>query len=381
MNIGIDFKATIGGGGNQQYSLSLIKGLAQVDKENKYFLYSYFHSFLNAENNLIFSENFKTVPAYFSRLNLKLMPSSVINFINKETLKFSIKRHKIDVFHFTNPINFISSKSKTIVTIHDLAPLHDKNWAKVSSWEFYQKNIGKIIKQADKIIAVSNYTKNDIINFFNIEPEKIAVIYEAASDSIEFDYQPEFLQRHYGLRQYILYVGQLQPRKNIKLLIEAYGLLPANLRDQFDLVLVGQPRNDQYLLEIKAQISKLRLENKVKLLGRIADEDLSKIYSGAKIFVYPSLLEGFGLPILEAMKCSVPVIATKSSSLPEVGGPAAVYVDPTDSHGLAQEIKQILSDESLYCDFKSRGAKQIKKFSWRKTAEETLNIYQQVFKS
>ena len=380
MKIGFDYKAIIGGGGNKTYSHSLISSLAIVDKENKYFLFGFWHDyFLRRGLANIKNKNFKFVPAYFSRLKFSI-PHAAIKKLNQWSLRLVIAIKNIDILHITNPVNFVFGLKKEIVTIHDLSVLHNESWAKESSVEFYRQNMSRLLKEAKGIIAVSEFTKKDIIEYYNINEEKITVVPEAAAE----DYFPapdkNYLKEKFGINDYLLCTGQLQPRKNIIRLIEAYAGLGYDLIDRYELVLVGASQNDIFLTKIKETIKKLGLKDKVRLLGWVSVDDLRKIYSGTELFIYPSLFEGFGLPILEAMKCGAPVAVARSSSLPEVAGQAALYFDPTNVSEITAVMNFFLLNENLRLDYKNRSIKRANEFSWLKTARETLTVYEKIQK-
>jgi len=183
MKIGFNYTSTIGVGGNSTYARELIYNLSKVDKENQYFLYYYLHDFLlgriprEAKN-----KNFRSVPILVSQLKFPI-PSGIINFINKITIKIFSRINKIDIFHFSDPLIFVKGKYKNIVTLHDLSVLHDFDWARKSTADFYNKNIKNILNKTSKIIAVSNFTKNDAIKTLHIDEGKITVIYEGVNDN------------------------------------------------------------------------------------------------------------------------------------------------------------------------------------------------------
>ena len=380
MKIGIDYISTVGLGGNSTYTKGLIEALAKIDKKNKYYLCYYVHDFLPGRTrNNIDSKNFKLTPVYFSRLGFNL-PVQFIKSVNRISLKVFTKLNKVNLFHFTNPLNFIEGLGKSVVTLHDLSVLHHSQWAKSSSLEFFKKNIKNILTQASKIIAVSNFTKDDIIKFFNIERERITVIYEGAKDIFYPDLDKKYLKNKFNLENYILYVGQLQPRKNVIRLLIAYSKLDINLRNKYSLVLVGTPRDNNFANKIAKIIKEFKINNYVKQLDWVKDEDLPKLYSGAKLFIFPSLFEGFGLPVLEALSCGVPVITSNVSSLPEVVGRAGILVNPEKVDEIKLSMDKVLLDEKIYQNLKNNCLKQAAKFNWQKAAKETLAVYEEIYK-
>ena len=262
----------------------------------------------------------------------------------------------------------------TVVTIHDLSFFYypdeflKKDLYQLKNWTKYS------VEKAKKIIAVSNTTKKDIIKFYNIPEEKIDVIYNGYEKEIhprgEAKKQPKL---HLGgvKQKYILYVGTLQPRKNVGCLIDAYSLF-RNQRPEFKLIIVGKKG---WLYEhIFKKVEDLNLKKNVIFKGYVSDIELTNLYKNAFCFVLPSLYEGFGLPLLEAMRFGSPVISSFTSSLPEVGGDACIYFDPNSPQELSKKLQQLSDNRKLRSDLIKRGRERIKLFSWKKCAEHTLNL-------
>ncbi|MDP2947313.1 MAG: glycosyltransferase family 1 protein, partial [Nanoarchaeota archaeon] len=367
-------------GGNSTYARELIYNLAKIDKKNQYFLYYYFHDFLLGriprETN---NENFKSKSVCISQLKFPIS-SKIMDRINKTMIKAFSGFNRIDIFHFSDPLIFVGGSYKSIVTLHDLAVLHNSDWAKKSSLDFYKKNIKSILDKANKIIAVSNFTKNDAIKTLNIDEKKITVVYEGVDSIFCPSIDKNYLKEKFNLEKYILYVGALNPRKNIIGLLRAYGKLDIKLRERYNLVLVGIPRDVHFSEEINKNIEDLKISNQVKRFEKITNNDLPKIYSSAKLFVYPSFFEGFGLPVLESLSCEVPVIVSNTSSLPETVGSAGVLVNPGNIEEMKLAMEKMLLDDRFYQGFKSKCLEQSNKFKWQKTAEETLAVYEEVYK-
>ena len=231
---------------------------------------------------------------------------------------------------------------------------------------------------SDKIIADSEATARDLVRYYKVHESKIEVVLNAASE----DYRPlpvsvvnAVRTRYDLLNPFILFIGTIEPRKNIPLLLRAYSLVLAQIPD-LELVIVGK-RGWNYS-EVYDTLNTLGIEKKVRFPGYVPDEDLPALYNAASVFVYPSLYEGFGLPPLEAMQCGIPVITSNTSSLPEVVGSEGLMVDPRDHEHLARLIYQLLTDENFReknCEYNLNRAKD---FSWEKTARKTLEVYRQV---
>ena len=237
--------------------------------------------------------------------------------------------------------------------------------------------------RARKIFTISKFSKDDIIKTYSKDSQDVIVTYPGIKPDLRFknkDMSMDDLNKKFGIkRDYILFVGTLQPRKNIERLIEAFSKLnpeKLKLKDSLQLVIVGK-RGWLYEDILKAP-EKYNVQDNVKFLDFVEDNDLPSLYKNALCFVLPSLYEGFGLPVLEAMKNGCPVVTSNVSSLPEVGGDAALYVNPEDCSDIAEKIEKIISNQNLRNDLIKKGYEQVKKFSWEKTASKTLDVLQEL---
>ncbi len=282
---------------------------------------------------------------------------------------------KIDIFHATNFI-YLPTNGKLVVTIHDLAFLRFPELADDSIYRHHKKWLLPTVKQADRIIVDSMATKSDVCELLNVKEGKIRVIYLAADD----DFRPlrgqalEKVRERYNLPQrFILYLGTLEPRKNLPSLIKAFAKVKKVIGFPEKLVLAGG--KGWKCEQIFQTVGELGLEEEVIFPGYIYQEDLPALYNLATVFCFPSLYEGFGLPVLEAMQCGVPVVCSSGSSLPEIAGNAALMVDPYSEEDLAEKLGRVLEDEELRVRMSKLGLERVKQFSWDKTAYETLNVY------
>jgi len=232
-------------------------------------------------------------------------------------------------------------------------------------------------RRATIVITDSRASRSDLVHFFRVPPDKIRVIYLAAEERF-FYWLPEGERRsvleRYGLTEgYVLFVGVIQPRKNLERLLHAVALLRPRV-ECCRLVIVGKIGwKTQRLFQL---VGELRLKECVRFVGYVPDEDLPAIYQGAMVFAYPALWEGFGLPVLEAMASGVPVLTSNTSSLREIAESAAVLVDPLSVRDIFEGLHRLLTDEGLRDNLRQRGLERARKFSWRKTAEETLRVYE-----
>lgn len=239
-----------------------------------------------------------------------------------------------------------------------------------------------IKNRADAIIAISNHTKMDCIKYLGIPEEKIRVIYEAADEIFKPEKIKEEMKNHlkdkYGIEfPFILSVGTLEKRKNLPNVLKAFYRLKKT-GNHHKLVIVG--KIGWKYNKIFSTMEELDLKKDVIFTGYVPDEDLVKIYNAADLFVFPSIYEGFGLPPLEAMACGCPVITSNTSSLPEVVGDAGVTVDPYDDKALADEMHRILSNDGFKTELSKKSLERAELFSWRQTAKETWNVYEEVSK-
>lgn len=301
-------------------------------------------------------------------------------FQNKNELK-----NKVDIIHYPyfDPFSFsvpFFSSQKVVVTVHDLTPLkfpeHFPAGIKGSMRWIYQKNA---LRRVDAVITDSECSKNDILKLAGVDSHKIHVVYLAAGEEFIRLSEKDLVtfQEKYGLPdKFLLYVGDATWNKNVPMLIDAVK------STDIPLVIVGKvfeenkfDTNNIWNKDLVKIHSLLEDAKNVKILGFIPTEDLVGIYNAASALVMPSLYEGFGLPILEAMQSGCPVITTNCASLPEIAGNAALYVDPHNRTDIVNAMEKVMSESNLRKELEDKGRKQASKFSWKKTASETVSVY------
>ena len=287
----------------------------------------------------------------------------------------------IDVFHATNHLlRHAVQRAKRVVSIHDLTLILFPEWHPAKRLRHMRGGLRASAEAADRIIAVSRATKDDIVKHLGVDPERVAIVPEGVESScrplpraeVEATLAP--LGLAYGA--YLLFLGTLEPRKNIGRLLDAVMQAGA---DVGPLVLAGADGwgND----ELRPRIAELARQGRVRALGYVPETLRPVLLGGARSFVFPSLYEGFGLPPLEAMACGTPVVTSDVSSLPEVVGDAALLVDPLDVDGLAGAIRRLWDDEALRRDLRARGLARAREFSWERTARLTLEVYAAAMRS
>lgn len=283
----------------------------------------------------------------------------------------------VDMYHAVNYVLPPVTKAKRILSIHDLCFLRHPKWASPKVVGPFQRTIRKHAHEADKVITCSESTKNEIVDLLELPKGRIQVIYDAA-DNIFQPVDPQLAQKQVTDAldiscPYMLFVGTREPRKNLNGLLKAFSKvsIPHHL-----VIAGGSGWNSSDLQE---QVTRLNLKGKVHFTGYIHDRALfPALYCAATAFLFPSWYEGFGLPVLEAMACGCPVIASNTTSMPEVGGDAALYAPPEESDTWANTIQKVAEDESLRDDMRRKGLEQAAKFSWQHCAKETLECYRSV---
>ena len=288
-----------------------------------------------------------------------------------------ISQRGVHVFHGPDARLPESGRAHMIVTFHDVVSLVSDEWATPKFRARKIEQYRRAIERAARIIAVSACTKRDMLRFLEVEEDRIDVVPEGIDGGFQpcSDEAVAAVREKYGLnRPYVLYVGQLAPRKNTVRLLKALEQILAHVGpDRLTAVVTGHVSFGADA--IHAALDRFKHPEALVLPGHVEAADLPALYSGAQLFLFPTLYEGFGLPVLEAMACGAPVLTSNVSALPETCGDAAALVCPTDTHAIAAEAIRILEDPGLRTDLRSRGLARARTFSWRRTAEETLACY------
>jgi glycosyltransferase involved in cell wall biosynthesis len=377
MKVGIDISQIVyEGTGVAVYTRSLVEALLQVDEENEYLL---FGSSLRHRHFL--NEFFKGLAAKNVRRKFLFLPPKLLEFLWNGIHVLPIENFTgdLDVFHSSDWLEPPTREAKRITTIHDLAVFkYPETFAPRGGHDIVENQKRKLhfVKHySDLVIAVSETTKKDAMEILGIPEKKIKVIYEAA-DPIYFQHSPELVaevKKKFQIEgDYLLCVGTREPRKNLEKAVLAFAELAAANKD-LSLVIAGKFGWGEESLGAKLQA--VKLGQKVKILGFIEREDLARLYSGATAFVYPSLYEGFGLPILEAMSCGCPVITSDLGSMKEIAGEAAMLVSPQNPEEIANAFSKIYRNKKTAQELRLKGLKRAKEFSWEKTALQTLEAY------
>ncbi|MBU1449696.1 MAG: glycosyltransferase family 4 protein [Proteobacteria bacterium] len=378
MQIGIDIcRLTDPWTGVGNYIANLLAGLAAVDRENQYLLYPYFPE--------CFPRRVKDMAAFVPpQDNFSLWGAGRPELLIK-LLWFKLKLPqpwflaKPRVTHSTNLAGPRLRHGKLVVTVHDLSFCRQPQWHKTDNVAFSLRALENAVANADLLIAPSTFTADELVELYpatrgrvRVVPEAVLPVYRPAEDPFQMQ---AVLKRHGLDRPYLLFVGTLEPRKNLVRLLAAYERLLAGGQDQFDLVLAGG--TGWKAGPIEEALSHSEARGRVRRLGYVPGPDLPALYQGAWALVYPSLYEGFGLPVLEAMACGAPVVTSAAASLPEVGGDAALYVDPLDEDQLLAALERITGQAGLRAELAAKALTQAGRLSQEAMGRAALAVYQE----
>lgn len=359
--------------GTDRLAHNVLRELQTLDTENHYTVictkgFDYIPSAISAPNFTVARQGL-----YKRYWKLAVMPFRALRLLRRKYVE------KPDLFFSFHNLNSPRIKFSPVVSSAlDLIPLLDPdNYHRgAGAYQYYKNRVAHTVSVAERFVAISHHTKRDLVEHLQVPEDRVDVVHLAAEDKFRPVTDEAILKaarERYGLpERFILTIGANEPRKNARGVIAAYQALPEELRRDVKLAVMGKQWND-------AQMEGLQAEG-VIFTGFVDDEDLPTLYAAAEVFVFLSLYEGFGMPILESMLCGTPVVSSNTSSLPEVYGEAALAVDPTDTAGAAEAIGRILSDPSLRAQLREDGLAQARKFNWRKTAEGYLAAFRKEMK-
>jgi len=370
MKLGFDSKrlySNFTGLGN--YSRTLLKNLADFYPNNEYILYTPKLK-KTPETSFFLANNSYTTFTPNSPLKSYWRSFSIAN---------QLKKDNIDLYHGLSnelPFSIVKSEIKSIVTIHDLIFKHYPKTYPALDRKIYDSKFKASCKNATRVIAISESTKNDIINFYGVNANKIDVVYQSCNPiyyQLQQQQEVDKTTQEYGLpKKYLLFVGSVEKRKNLKVIIEAYQYLAEELR--IPLVIVGKPREKNEVVE---QINATGLKDLIIWKSNVQNNNhLQAFYQNAEALIYPSLFEGFGLPVVEGLLCKTPVITSDVSSLPEAGGPNSLYIDPKNAKEMAKAIEKVLTDSELRSIMIERGySYAIENFSAEVVTKKMMGVY------
>lgn len=371
MKIGIDARTLFKpSGGVGTYLKNLLEGLSTLDSDHQYIL------FFDEEppQKLDFLEELN-----FTTRTLRLPLGQNLTTWNNLRLPFELRLHPVDVFHFPFYTVPLLKSAKWVVSIHDITYKIHPEWFDWKGWLTFRPFSYWAVKMAERILTCSYASKEDILRCYKIPEQKVVVTYYGVSKDFQPVDNPDKLaqvQKKYHLHHpLILYVGSFTVRKNLVRLIRAFHRLIAEKKLDAYLLLVGRPLSPS--LDLPSLVKELELEHRISFISDyIPQEVLCLLYNLADLFVYPSLYEGFGLPPLEAMACGTPVVTSNISSLPEIVGDAAILINPYNPGEIAEALFEGLTNGVLREELVQKGRERVQQFSWKKTAQETLQVYQ-----
>lgn len=387
MRIGIDIR-NVGKNrtGDEVVFFNLVRELLKADTENEYLL------FLDGRTNDEIRElEVRLGVTEGSRARLISLPTRNKFDWNGWRLPRYLRRHAVDVYHTQYIVPFFVPKRTKVVThIHDVSfRAYPQYIARVDRW-FLSLLIPRSLRRADAIIAPSEFTKREIVKYYAVPEEKIAVIYNAVApeffqeekgDELSNAERIGALRKRYHLPEsFVLYVGTLQPRKNIPMLLEAFDRFRKRNVDVKDtkLVLVGNRKGHHFDRRIDETISRLGVDGDVVFPGFVDQKDLPLLMRLAMVFVFPSYYEGFGIPMLEAMSQGVPVIASDIPALREAGGDASLFVAPDDAERLSAALSEVCHSQTFRKELQEKGCDRARHFSWENGAKNLLVIYKKI---
>ncbi len=376
INAGFWNKPTTGSG---QYLRSLLPALAQCEPVNEYAVIAPERIQALSAGSISPRISFHCEPVALNRWSENLAKV----WFEQVTFRQACQRERVALAHVPYFASPLFPPTCTVVTIHDLIPLLLPLYRGSALVRLYMRLVSASARRAHAVIADSECSKRDIIRRLGIPAERVHVVYLAADSHYRPVSKADRLQAvraRYALpEKFLLYLGGFDQRKNVRLIIEAFALMPELYASGYRLVLAGVPLggDSAFFPNPRRLAQKVSLpEDAVQFTGWVAEEDKPALYASAEVFLFPSLYEGFGLPPLEAMACGTPVIASNASSLPEVVGDAARLVDPSNPSAWAEAIRSVTTDASQRAEMRARGIAQAAQFSWGRAAHETLAVYQ-----
>jgi glycosyltransferase involved in cell wall biosynthesis len=355
-----------------RYIVNLISSLSELDDQNSYRLF-YHHS-----RPLRKAAFYKPAKGDFQTRRVRI-PGRILNWccLRLGFPKIEDFLGEVDVFHFTVYSPWRTRKAKTVLTVHDLLAFkHPEFWPEHRG-SFFRECHLKAVPMADTICVDSEDAKRDLLDIFGVPESKTRVIHLGVEERFRRTVRasPDRLRRELNIDfPYILNVGIIEPRKNLAGVVEAFSLLKETKRVPHHLVVVGSKGHFHQV--VFSRIEKSNHREQIHILGYVPDEELPNLYAGADVFVLPSFYEGFGLPVLEAMACGTPVVTSNDSSLSEIGSGAAHLVDPRNIEEIAWAMEKIIFDKEYGRELSEKGRKRAKEFDWRKTALQTLRVYE-----
>lgn len=351
-----------------RYAYNLVKTLSEIDQDNEYWLYVQKRYF-----------DFKRRVPRISAKNFAVK----IDWLNRglsQVLK------PIDIYHSPSPDHLNITDAKIVVTVHDLVYKTYPQGHTPQTCETTDKQLRTIVEKADRIICCSQNTIKDLCHYFPVERKRICLVYQGVDKNIFYEIEGEELRRAKAVIKrkgvegpFLLFVGTIEPRKNLQNLLRAFAQLKRKQRFWGKLVIIGM--TGWMVDEVRRALREVNLSTQVVFLGYVSDETLRYFYNLAEAFVFPSFYEGFGYPIVEAFCCGAPVICSNVSSCPEIAQDAALLINPNVPEDIAEAIYKVTEDKTLKLKLQEKAIKRAADFSFLKTTQETLEVYKELGRS
>lgn len=368
MRIGINLLSLLPGivGGGETYAVSLLEALARISDPSQYVI------FINREthaSNLFGEGEWSTVTC---PINAMFRP---VRYVWEQlALPLQAKKYRLDLLHSLGNMQPLRLQCKSVVTIHDLNFHNVAHLMSPTRRAMLRYHVTQSASAADHIITVSEFSKRQIVELLGVSPDKVTVTHNAVKQRPTHMVDVELLKQKYGIKQpYIIALSSQSPHKNMSKLVNAFTLLKQRRGDGLKLVLVGHRPHKSG--DLTRALNESSARDAVIFTGYVPDADLASLYAHAEAFVFPSIYEGFGIPILEAFTYGTSVVCSKAASIPEVAGDAALYFDPHNIEEMAKAIDTVLSDDALREDLICKGKTRAKLFTWENAAKRTLDIY------
>jgi len=351
-----------------RYAYNLVKTLSQIDHDNEYWLYVQKRYF-----------DFKRRVPHIAANNFDVKIDWLNRGINR-ILK------PIDIYHSPSPDHLNITDAKIVATVHDLVYKTYPQGHTPQTCETTDKQLKTIIEKSDRIICCSKNTIKDLCHYFPVEKKKVRLVYQGVDKDVFYEIEGDELKRAQAVIRrkgiegpFILFVGTIEPRKNLQNLLRAFAQLKRKNRFSGKLVIIGM--TGWMVEEVRRALREVNLSTQVVFLGYVSDETLRYFYNLAEAFVFPSFYEGFGFPIVEAFCCGAPVICSNVSSCPEIAQDAALLINPNVPEDIAEAIYKITEDKTLKLKLQEKAIKRAADFSFLKTAQETLEVYKELGRS
>lgn len=379
MNIGIDAFQIHGKSGIETYTRSLIEAMGQIDAPPSVHLFCWNKKKHINRLRALYprSTRYAIRPVSFASSFLSESPNTMLNAVASKILQRSAAG--VDIYHRCDPFARFFHIPGSVITIHDLFPITHAGGFEQHLSTKYSQLLPALQKNTSQIIVPTQYIQSQVLHYMPAMQGRVHTVYEAASEKFTPTVLSEKTRHDLGiadLSSYVLFIGRVDYRKNTARLVAAHRMLAPGQRERFPLLLVLNGKDEQ-VANFARQNSISAGDPSIRIVRSVSDAELVELYSSCGIFAFPSLDEGFGLPLLEAMQCGAPVLTSSASCMPEVAGNAAHYANPLKPESIADALARMIEDDEYRLLLRRRGLERAQQFSWKKAAEETVGVYRE----